>query len=84
MVIFSCFPVTPDKEEPFVQQKTVHVTLHLEPADYQELKIISILENTTVPRTIEGMVKRRLCLLHEENQIIYEKMTYPKADTREK
>lgn len=56
-----------------MQQKPVQVTLRLEPADYQELKIISILENTTVPRTVEGMIKRRLCLLREENRTVYEK-----------
>ena len=53
------------------------MTVHLTPADYQEIKIISIFENTTVPRTIEAMIKRRLSLLHEENQPIREK--YPRG-----
>ena len=60
-------------------QKTVKVTLRLAPDDYQELKIISILENKTVPRTIEGMIQRRLCLLHEENLPVYEKLHQDKA-----
>lgn len=54
--------------------KAVQVTLRLIPEDYQALKIIAILENRSVPRTIESMIKRRLCLLHEENLPIYEKL----------
>ena len=66
-----------------MQQKPVQVTLRLEPADYQELKIISILENTTVPRTVERMIKRRLCLLREENRIVYEKRYSGRKDSLE-
>lgn len=58
-----------------MQQKTVQVTLRLTPEDYQKMKIISILENTTVPRTIEKMIQRRLSILHQENLPLFQKVS---------
>ena len=57
-----------------MHQKTVQVALRLPPDVYQEMKILAILENTTVPRTIEKMILRRLALLHHENLPLFDKL----------
>ena len=57
-----------------MHQKNVQVTLRLTPDIYQDLKIISILENISVPRTIEKMIHLRLSLLHHENLPLFDKL----------